>query len=279
MVALARIRSHEGLGFSRKSKLIRIKGLAGRCCYGAACRPTSEEENPGEEEPARGTEGICEQRREAARCGRGKDRGYNGDHSLDADWSSQVCGKMAGWLAGCCHRRCYCFCFSVLVSSPFLALATTVLYFPSSSRPCRNSSSTLRCRSSLLRGLRCFTYVPNRCMYVYTPVRNNAGRATTLAHLLLRPTTPASRSSFHPSRAIPTLTYTYSIRRPPTSPVSPSPSPPWHRFYHPQRTPSLVSFHALVLLSSLERASLSPVSTSVFLKCPIQSARRVRYRK
>ncbi|EFN61549.1 hypothetical protein EAG_08807 [Camponotus floridanus] len=88
-----------------------------------------------------------------------------------------------------------------------------------------------------------------------------------------------------PPRALPsilTATYTYSIRRPPTSPVSPSPSPPWHRFYHPQRAPPLlVSFHALaVLLSSSERASLSPsVSTSVFLKCPIQSARRVRYRK
>lgn len=69
-------------------------------------------------------------------------------------------------------------------------------------------------------------------MYVYTPVRNNAGRATTLAHPFLRPTTPApslpaSCSSFHPYRAMPTLTatYTYSIRRPPTSPVSPSPSP------------------------------------------------------
>lgn len=62
-------RAHEdtlarGAGVSRKSKLIRIKGLAGRCCYRGCCRPTEKEEtggaSNGEEEPRRerGTEGI-----------------------------------------------------------------------------------------------------------------------------------------------------------------------------------------------------------------------------
>jgi len=55
-------RAHEntlarGVGVSRKSKLIRIKGLAGRCCYGGCCRPSEEEEtrgaSSGEEEPRR----------------------------------------------------------------------------------------------------------------------------------------------------------------------------------------------------------------------------------
>lgn len=137
-------RAHEdtlarGVGdLSRKSKLIRIKGLAGRCCYGATDPPRKKRTrgaSSGEEEPRAHERngGNLQGRREVAGCGRGKDRRYNGDHSLDADWSSQVCGKMAGWLAGCCHRRCYCFCFSVLMSSPFLALATTVPYsLPSS---------------------------------------------------------------------------------------------------------------------------------------------------
>lgn len=48
---------------------------------------------------ARGTEGI-QVRGKGSRTWEGKgQRRYNGDHSLDADWSSQVCGKMAGWLA------------------------------------------------------------------------------------------------------------------------------------------------------------------------------------
>lgn len=48
--------------------------------------------------PERGTKGI-QVRGKAAGRGRVRGRRYNGDHSLDADWSSQVCGKMAGWLA------------------------------------------------------------------------------------------------------------------------------------------------------------------------------------
>lgn len=141
-----------------------------------------------------------------------------------------------GWLAGCCHRRCrsycfcFCFCFSVLTSSPFLALAPTITPLPP--QPFLRFYS--RCRSSLLRrSLRCFTYVPNRCMYVYTPVRNNAGRATTLALACYpfsgQPPSPSPvpsrpalpRGCHHPYRATPTLTATYTLyRRPPTSPVS-----------------------------------------------------------
>lgn len=190
---------------------------------------------------------------------------------------------LAGWLA-VATAAATASASPYSVSSPFLTLATT----PSSISPpplARNSSSssTLRCRSSLLRGLRCFTYVPNRCMYVYTPVRNNAGRATTLAH---PPPAPANPPPPAP-RALPSILRVPYQPLPirilsadhPHPPVSPSPSSPWHRFYHPlppNAHHQLVSFHALVLLSSLERASLSPVSTSVFLKCPIQSARRVR---
>lgn len=147
---------------------------------------------------------------------------------------------------------------------------------------CRNSSSssTLRCRSSLLRGLRCFTYVPNRCMYVYTPVRNNAGRATTLAHPLLRPTIPGL-ALFLPSFACHTNPYLY-VFYPPTTHIAPS-----HLRRHPRGIASTIRnahhrsspFTHLSYSRPWSRASLSPVSTSVFLKCPIQSARRVRYRK
>jgi len=59
-------RAHEDtlareVGVSRKSKLIRIKGLAGRCCYEGCCRPTEEEETrvaARKSHVARGTEGI-----------------------------------------------------------------------------------------------------------------------------------------------------------------------------------------------------------------------------
>lgn len=74
-------RAHEDTlaraGVSRKSKLIRIKGLAGRCCCGGCCRPTEEEETRGERvaarksHVARGTEGI-QARGKSSRTGEGK---------------------------------------------------------------------------------------------------------------------------------------------------------------------------------------------------------------
>jgi len=141
-------------------------------------------------------------------------------------------------------------------------------------------------------------------MYVYTPVRNNAGRATTLA--LARypfsgqpsPSRPAlPRRCHHPHRLIPhqplplpirsTIDHPHRPSLPPTT--HPLPLPPslialnsvstaslllpsathttTHSF-HPSRTPSFSPFPYLSL-------SLS-VSTSVFLKRPIQSTRRVR---
>lgn len=109
-----------------------------------------------------------------------------------------------------------------------------------------------------------------------------------------RPALP--RGCHHPYRATPTLTATYTLyHRPPTSPVfspdhppPPSPSPVTHSsqlcehgvtastirnaHHHP-----LLSPITYAVLPSLTYLSLSlSVSTSVFLKRPIQSTRRVR---
>lgn len=108
-------------------------------------------------------------------------------------------------------------------------------------------------------------------MYVYTPVRNNAGRATTLAlaHYPFSGQPPPSRPALprgchHPYRATPTLTATYTLyHRPPTSPVSSS--------GHPLPPPS--PRHPIALhLNSVSTASLllpSATHTTTHLLSPI----------
>lgn len=140
-------------------------------------------------------------------------------------------------------------------------------------------------------------------MYVYTPVRNNAGRATTLAR---SPTTlspanhPRRALLFHeaatiltvPHQPLPlpirsTTDHPHRPSFPPTTPPRPPP-PVTHSsqlcehgvtastirnaHHHP-----LLSPITYAVLPSLTYLSLSlSVSTSVFLKRPIQSTRRVR---
>lgn len=133
-------------------------------------------------------------------------------------------------------------------------------------------------------------------MYVYTPVRNNAGRATTLAltHYPFSGQPPPLRPAL-PSLPCHTNPYRYLYALPPTTHIArlflrpdhplppialhlnfvstaslllPSATHTTTHSFHPSRTPSFSPFTYLSL-------SLS-VSTSVFLKRPIQSTRRVR---
>lgn len=148
-------------------------------------------------------------------------------------------------------------------------------------------------------------------MYVYTPVRNNAGRATTLAlaHYPFSGQPPSRRAPALP-RALPpslpchTNPYRYLYALPPTTHIA--------RLFLPRPTPSSpsplpLSPHIALHLNSVSTASLLlpsathttthsfhprhvrrpslpftylslslSVSTSVFLKRPIQSTRRVR---
>lgn len=91
-----------GVGVSRKSKLIRIKGLAGRCCYGGCCRPTEEEEtrgvSSGEEEPRRERNGGNPSQREKQ-----QDVGGKGAEGTTVTTASTLIGRVkfvARWLAG-----------------------------------------------------------------------------------------------------------------------------------------------------------------------------------
>lgn len=85
-------------------------------------------------------------------------------------------------------------------------------------------------------------------MYVYTPVRNNAGRATTLAlaHYPFSgqppPSRPALPRALPPSLPFHTNPYRYLYALPPTSPVSSSPG----------HLPSPIALH----LNSVSTASL-----------------------
>lgn len=93
------------------------------------------------------------------------------------------------------------------------------------------------------------------------------------------------RGCHHPYRAIPTLTATYTFcHRPPTSPL---PSPPQLAVTPVSAASPLLpsatrNHHPPLFARRVRRSSLSPfslslsVSTSVFLKRPIQSAWRVR---
>lgn len=111
-------------------------------------------------------------------------------------------------------------------------------------------------------------------MYVYTPVRNNAGRATTLAHYpfsgqppSLPPPPPValySSTKLPPSLpcATPTLTATYTLyHRPPTSSFPPS-SPITHS------SPSQLCEHG-VTASTIRNAHhhplLSPITCTILL--------------
>lgn len=144
-------------------------------------------------------------------------------------------------------------------------------------------------------------------MYVYTPVRNNAGRATTLSPATLSPANhPPPYQLFREAATIltvcrvPTLTATYTFyHRPPTSPrlgppISPSPfrergitASTIHNarrhplaLNHPSTHPPGSQPPLRTRTPSSSRRAYLPlslsVSTSVFLKRPIQSTQRVR---